>query len=196
MKRRCGHGGSHRVNARGASPVASRVDARRCVSHASLEISRERKRRTREKPRCPDDLKRAGGSLMPAPSLRRKDSRAKHKPTMSPPWIQLTCLVGTVTVCRATKDEKKHRVARDERDARRSAFFFRVGSFFFFRVRPYPGRQRRYPRPARPKSCARSTTVRFVLQTETLRVRALCLFTRFYHHEPACHGVGSPSDRP
>lgn len=167
----------------------------RCVSHASLASFSRKKtyarkttmpRRPRTRGRIFDARARLCAAKIHAPNINQRC------PT---PWIQLTCLVGTVTVCRATKDDKKH-PSRVERDARRSAFFFRVGSFFFFRVRPYPGRQRRYPRPARPKSCARSTTVRFVLQTETLRVRALCLFTRFYHHEPACHGVGSPSDRP
>ena len=154
----------------------------RCVSHASLSsfsFSRKKTyarkttmpRRPRTRGRIFDARARLCAAKIHAPNINQRC------PT---PWIQLTCLVGTVTVCRATKDDKKH-PSRVERDARRSAFFFRVGSFFFFRVRPYPGRQRRTPRPARPKLCARSTTVRFVLQTETLRVRALCLFTRLYY---------------
>ena len=166
----------------------------RCVSHASLSsfsFSRKKTyarkttmpRRPRTRGRIFDARARLCAAKIHAPNINQRC------PT---PWIQLTCLVGTVTVCRATKDDKKH-PSSATLDARR---FFFASARSFFRVRPYPGRQRRYPRPARPKSCARSTTVRFVLQTETLRVRALCLFTRFYHHEPACHGVGSPSDRP
>ena len=87
---------------------------------------------------------------------------------------------------RAAKDDgrsfaQKIRAKAPARRARVAGAFFFRGFACFFRVRPYPGRQRRTPRPARPKLCARSTTVRFVLQTETLRVRALCLFTRLYY---------------
>ena len=162
----------------------------RCVSRASLSSFSFSRKKTYARKTTMPRRPRTRGRIFDA---RARLCAAKiHAPNINQrcpsPWIQLTCLVGTVTVCRATKDDEKHPSTL--------GVFFSRRLVLFFRVRPYPGRQRRYPRPARPKSCARSTTVRFVLQTETLRVRALCLFTRFYHHEPACHGVGSPSDRP
>lgn len=111
----------------------------RCVSRASLSsFSFSRKKTYARKTTMPRRPQTRG---------RIFDSRARlcaakiHAPNINQrcptPWIQLTCLVGTVTVCRATKDDKKH-PSRVERNARRSAFFFRVGSFFFFAYDPTP----------------------------------------------------------
>ena len=76
---------------------------------------------------------------------RNVDARARlcaakiHAPNINQrcptPWIQLTCLVGTVTVCRATKDDKKH-PSSATLDARR--FFFASARSFFFAYDPTP----------------------------------------------------------
>ena len=107
----------------------------RCVSHASLSSFSRKKtyarkttmpRRPRTRGRIFDARARLCAAKIHAPNINQRC------PT---PWIQLTCLVGTVTVCRATKDDKKH-PSRATLDARR--FFFASARSLFFAYDPTP----------------------------------------------------------
>ena len=123
----------------------------RCVSHASLASFSRKKtyarkttmpRRPQTRGRIFDARARLCAAKIHAPNINQRC------PT---PWIQLTCLVGTVTVCRATKDDKKH-PSRVERDARRSAFFFSRRLVLFFS-------RTTLPRTAKTNSTSRASQV-------------------------------------
>ena len=120
----------------------------RCVSHASLfSFSRKKTyarkttmpRRPRTRGRIFDARARLCAAKIHAPNINQRC------PT---PWIQLTCLVGTVTVCRATKDDKKH-PSSATLDARR--FFFASARSFFSRTT--------LPRTAKTISTSRASQV-------------------------------------
>ena len=179
--------------------VSTRV---RCVSHASLASFSRKKtyarkttmpRRPQTRGRIFDARARLCAAKIHAPNINQRC------PT---PWIQLTCLVGTVTVCCATKDDKKH-PSRVERDARRSAFFFASARSFFFAYDPTPDGKDdiHVPRvpsraPDRPRcdSCCRprlSVSVRCVFLRAFIitSLPATVLGRRVIGRDPLCPSV-------
>ena len=172
----------------------------RCVSHASLASFSRKKtyarkttmpRRPRTRGRIFDARARLCAAKIHAPNINQRC------PT---PWIQLTCLVGTVTVCRATKDDKKH-PSRATLDARR--FFFASARSLFFAYDPTPDGKDdiHVPRvpsraPDRPRcdSCCRprlSVSVRCVFLRAFIitSLPATVLGRRVIGRDPLCPSV-------
>ena len=171
----------------------------RCVSHASLASFSRKKtyarkttmpRRPQTRGRIFDARARLCAAKIHAPNINQRCPRS---------WAPLTCLVGTVSSKRAAKGDRRPSkdVGGRFRKRRRRFFLSRLRvSLFSFAYDPTPDRtddthvprvpSRALDEPRRDSCCRprRSVSVR-------------CVFLRaFIAHEPACHGVGSPSDRP
>ena len=183
---------------RDRSAVASRVDAfARCVARSSfppvnLNAKSDRPRRPRTRGRTFDARARLCAAKIHTPNINQRCPRS---------WASLTCLVGTLLARvrrRMTDVPSRKKFARRRRRAEREspALFSSAASLVFFAYDPTPDGKDELHVPRVP-SCAPDRPRCDSCCRPRLSVSVRCVFLRaFITHEPACHGVGSPSDRP